>query len=193
MVNVNDPKLWKNIDWDESEVPELLKKSDTLIEQQQRGKRLKDIRGESWRQNSAKGNKERSQDPEWQKSNDAAMKKLAQDPEWLETIRKIRIDQANDPDSNFSKAVAERTASEDWQNKNAIKNRLLSSKQCVTPYGIFWSRADAAKYIFENNFLPTRKTESSVMALLVSKFKNNTKEYYYISKEEYIMLTGKEI
>ena len=147
----------------------------------------------SWKENNAKANKQLALDPEWKKANDEAMKKLAKDPKWLKTIRKIRIDQANDPNSNYSKAIAERTASQEWQEKNSTKNKLISSKQCVTPYGIFFSRADAAKHIFENNLLPTRKTETSVMAYLVAKFKNNINEYYYISKEEYICLTGKKI
>ena len=44
-----------------------------------------------------------------------------------------------------------------------------------------------------NRYLENRKTILSVKAFIRSKINSKSTEYYYISKEEYIMLTGKEI
>lgn len=142
-----------------------------------------------WLKNVSIANKRRANENiEWNRNVTEANKQKAKDPNWYNAVATANKQKAKDPNSAYSKAIQNRDES-----NNIKKNKLLSSKQCVTPYGVFWSRADAAKFIFENKIIPTRKTESSLMSLLAGKFKNNPKEYYYISKEEYIMLTGKEL
>ena len=153
--------------------------------------RKKMIENTNWLENVTERNKQRSKDVNWIKNVSDANRKKAQDPGWIAS-RKKAAEKNKDPNSNYSKAIEKRTKSKEWQDKNSSKNKLLSSKQCITPYGIFWSRMDAGKYIFENNFQPTRKTLSSLMSWLISQFKNNPKEYYYITQEEYSFLTGKE-
>lgn len=149
------------------------------------------IENTDWLKNISEANRKNAKDPIALKNKTEANRKKAKDPKWIEAHKKA-VENNKNPDSNYSKAIAKRTADKEWRNKNSAKNKLISSKQCVTPYGVFWSRIGAAKYIFENNLIPTRKTETSLMSFLVCKFKNNPKEYYYISIEEYIMLTGKD-
>lgn len=61
------------------------------------------------------------------------------------------------------------------------KNGKKKSKPLVTPDGVFSSRREAAKHY------------NHVDSWVGSQIQKNPLEWYYISKEEYILLTGKEI
>lgn len=202
MVNINDPKLWKNVDWDEPELPELLKKSDTLIEQQQRGKRLKDIRGESWRENKAQSSRELAQDPEWQAAHKVGAEKRKQNPNFIksmitgaakresnEEFKKKRAEknrrQATDPDylKSLNEGVARRNADPEYQ-KTLLKSaeeKLMRKGFILTPAGIHLRQPESAE------------ANSISVGTLQKRIKNKVEGYRYISKEEYIILTGKEI
>lgn len=203
MTNLNDPKLWKNIDWDEPQIPDLLKKTDTLIEQQSRGSRLKDIRGQSWKNNKTE-----------------AMQELAQNPNWLSNQAigaKKRRESYYDNEEKKQAAIYKRESNEDYKQRRAEKNRIqVNDPAYVKSHSEGVARRDAdpeyhksllkgaEEKLMRKGFIVTpagihlRQPESATannisVRTLQQRIKSNPKEYYYISQEKYIMLTGKEI
>ena len=119
-------------------------------------------------------NDSRWNDPKWKEQHDDVVKKTMQSKHWKD---------------NHQKGVEKRTADPAWNKANS-EARM---KPIITPFGTFRSLDSATEYVHNNKLLPTRQTYVSVKACLRSKLKIEPKEYYYISKEEYMMLTGKEI
>jgi hypothetical protein len=74
----------------------------------------------------------------------------------------------------------------DWKINQPKALREKLAKPILTPYGVFASITDAVNFELANGLSNANK---KVYAWL----KNTTSGYRYISKEEYIMLTGKEI
>jgi len=79
------------------------------------------------------------------------------------------------------------------QDKNSHDIKIYEVKKrykpIVTPIGIFVQLAAAAQaYMSILNY-----TEASCKGWLIRQMKNNSKEYYYITHEEYILLTGNDI
>jgi hypothetical protein len=66
------------------------------------------------------------------------------------------------------------------------------SRPLVTPQGVFVSKKIAAEFYLENN-LTTRTTLVSCICWVDYQIKHFQSKFYFISREEYIMLTGKEI
>ena len=93
--------------------------------------------------------------------------------------------------AKLSKANAGKSPTEETRLKlsSAMKGKsnLHSMKQCITPFGIFPSLKSAAE---ELNKI---KSYNNGYTFLCRKMKENQPEYRYISQEEYIMLTGKEL
>lgn len=127
---------------------------------------------ESWKANHAAGQKRMKNDPVWQAEQQERLKRRNQNPVWLERIKESRIAMAQD---------------ENWiaNNKNAIRARC--AKPIITPVGVFAAAADAAREYNKIRNFNNGKT------WIANQLKKNPTEFYYISKEEYIMLTGKEI
>jgi hypothetical protein len=119
-------------------------------------------------------NKERWQDLDWKKTHDEKVKKVMQ-TELYKT--------------NHAAGVIKRTLDPAWHDAN----RKARFKPIVTPYGIFNSLDSASIEIHLGKFLSNRKTVISVRTFIRSAIKNASKEFYYITKEKYIMLTGKDI
>ena len=77
-----------------------------------------------------------------------------------------------------------------------VKVRLqFSSAKCkpiIIPEGIFWSRAQASKYIISNGLTHLKSWQS--VGVWLSKMLNDPLkvDYKFISREEYVMLTGKD-
>lgn len=184
-IDLNDPKLWKNIDWDEPKVPELLKKTDALIEQQIRGKRLKDIRGENWKNNHSKAMTDLSQDPVWQAAHKAGAKKKEFNENYKQQRAERNRSQVNDPiyQQNLNEGIARRDANPEVQKARlkGAEERLMRKGFIVSPAGIHLRQNESAD---ANNI---------TVITLQKRIKNNKTEYYYISKEEYSKLTGKEL
>jgi hypothetical protein len=141
----------------------------------------------NWYENTINATKIRSEKTEWQESN----KQRWQDSVWKKAhddkVKKTM--QTDDYKINHLIGIAKRTADPAWNEAN----RRSKFKPIVTPYGIFNSLDSASNEIYLNNFWPNRKTVISVKGLIRSKLKINPKEFYYITKEEYQRLTGKEI
>tara|TARA_R110000868_G_scaffold15887_1_gene72003 strand:- start:8 stop:475 length:468 start_codon:yes stop_codon:yes gene_type:complete len=119
-------------------------------------------------------NDSRWNDIEWKKTHDDVVKKTMESKYWKDA---------------HQKGVTKRTADPAWNEAN----RKARFKPIVTPFGVFNSLDSATEYVYNNKLLPTRHTIPSIKNYIRSKTKLQPKEYYYISKEEYIMLTGKEI
>ena len=116
----------------------------------------------------------RWKDPKWKKHHDEINKKNMQSKHWKNS-HQIGVDK--------------RTADPAWNKANS-EARM---KPIITPFGVFRSLDSASEHIHNKALLPTRKTVISVKGYIRSRVKLPKKEYYYISKEEYILLTGKEI
>ena len=81
-----------------------------------------------------------------------------------------------------------------WVTKMAEKKRgnNCRSRPIVTPMGVFASKKIAAEF-YINNQQTTRKTIVSCVAWFDYQIKHFQSEFYFISREEYIILTGKDI
>jgi hypothetical protein len=113
-----------------------------------------------------------SADPKWQEKQTQRNKKMAQDPKWIESNNKGVEKRLNDPK---------------W-NKNVRKAlRQQRAKPCITPLGIFATVTEAG-----DAYNLARGVTNGNNAVC-NKLKKGTEGYRYISVEEYIMLTGKEI
>jgi len=135
---------------------------------QEKGKKLKDIRGESWKHN-----------------HDKAMKNLANDPNWRELQQQgsLARSQKEEWKENHNLGIELRSNNENW-----LKNKALAKmKPCVTPLGIFRSCKDAGE-----EYNKTRNVTNGKNAVY-NRLKKNTEGYKYITIEEYIMLTGKDL
>jgi hypothetical protein len=70
------------------------------------------------------------------------------------------------------------------------KATSLANSRCIkTPFGVFLSKKNAIQFAFENKLTP-RSTLGSIRVYLSQCLKDDCKNYYYITKEEYIRLTG---
>lgn len=126
-------------------------------------------------------------DAEYMKKKSETSQRLAKDPEWnrkrqeaCDKVKKTEQYQKN------HKAGMERN-----RESRTAKCRDILAKPVATPHGAFFTQGDAADYLFKNN-LTTRTTPGSVRKLIQDNLKKENSGYYYISKEEYTMLTGKD-
>lgn len=83
---------------------------------------------------------------------------------------------------------------QDWVAGMAEKKRgnNCRGRPIVTPMGVFASKKIAAEFYINNQFT-TRKTLVSCVAWVDYQIKHSQSKFYFISREEYIILTGKEI
>jgi hypothetical protein len=190
--NPNDPKLWKDFDpteraeefvnnRSESDIQRIvsLRKSYEIMDPQiliNRAEKIINNRNNNgWYEKVSKKNKEISQTETWKINHKEASEKLQNDPIHKERMKKIyeskkwKEHQKNEGerkrnDPNFKKIV-----------------RAIKCKPVIIKGNIFDSRKSAIEFY---------KVDSTTIS---NWLKNNPDECYYISKEEYIMLTGKDI
>lgn len=156
---------------------------------------------EEWKNKVAVATEIRKNNPEWIEKNKVANqekwknaktkeKHLAsviarsQDPIWLEKVTKSNKAKVNDTKHReIHQQAIDKRGQGDWYEKNARKNTLLKSKPVVTPYGVFPSRIVAV-----------RTSGITNIGGKINKYvKIPDSGYYYISREEYILLTGKDL
>lgn len=106
------------------------------------------------------------------------VREVSKRDDWRKKVAVLNKEKREDPNhiKRHQEAVDKRTQDPEWRRKQAER-----SKPMVTPDGIFNSRKMAAEFY---------KVKTPVMN---SRMKRYPDQYYYISQEEYIMLTGKEI
>ena len=93
-------------------------------------------------------------------------------PEFKEKMAEINRKKAQDPD---------------WLAKNASANKKRQSKPCITPFGIFPSGRQAG---VEYDKIHNTTTGYNRMSHYL---KTGKEGYRFITLEEYIMLTGKDV
>ncbi len=121
-----------------------------------------------WKEKNAKILKERAKDPEWQAKHADAMKKKFDDPEYVKKHAEAMKSRTEDP-------------------KFMAKMKTIAFKPIITPYGVFASITLAGLHeekITGKKFNPNRFTKL---------LKEINSGYKRITREEYIMLTGKDI
>lgn len=144
----------------------------------------------NWKENQAKAQIKRSQNTVWLSKKQEATERLENDPNFI-ARRQEGIKRRTENKIGREKqleGIARRDAENiEWAKNKAEGTRRSLAKPCVTPYGVFFTGADAGR---RYNELYNIKTGIN----RVCKFLKTGKEgYRYISIEEYIMLTGKDI
>jgi hypothetical protein len=143
----------------------------------------------TWKENQAKGQIKRSQNSTWLDKKRKAQDRLENDPEYI-AKRQVGIDKRTN-ETEWRKNQLEgikRNASEnkEWAKNKAAGTRKSLAKPCVTPFGVFFTGADAGRKYNELYGIKTGINR------ICNFLKTGKEGYRYISKEEYIMLTGKE-
>ena len=157
---------------------------------------------EEWRNNVVQSNKKKAQDPNWLEKNAVSNKKKAQDPEWLDSVIKANKQRGASPEflekikiqakkmvenpkwmEDHKLRIEKRSNNPKWveNNKNVLaKARENIKKPIKTPYGVFDCIKNAERTIGINR------------STIYSRMKNKSTEYYYITREEYEQLKGKQ-
>ena len=142
----------------------------------------------------------RAQDPEWKKNNEAFNQRRAQtieykkwheqqikeknaDLAWKAQVDKAHKDALATPEykENFNKAMQKRKETDWLKNVRAARCKPI----VLTQYGIYPSATEAGIDLKNKSISNARKK-------IQNWLKEDPKNCYYITKEEYIMLTGKE-
>jgi hypothetical protein len=87
---------------------------------------------------------------------------------------------------NLKLTTTNKPGDKNWE-QACQAGRNKRDKPFVCPFGVFNNRSSAIRYAKENNLF------SNAQRKLENWTKENPKEYYYITHEEYILLTGREI
>ena len=146
-----------------------------------------------WLKATQENNRRKAQDPEFRAKLKEAKAKYNDDPEYRRKLREARARYVGDPEYHAKlKAAAEnRSANNKEWRERVTKNR----KPVLTPHGAFGSINDAGKELLEQGHLTT--TSVTPMAAIKLKIKwmikHYPQEWKFISIEEYIMLTGKDL
>jgi len=116
--------------------------------------------------------------PEQIEKHTKQVREVAKRSDWKEKVKILNKEKRKNSEhiKRHQEAIDKRTQDPEWRKKQAQR-----SKPLVTPNGIFPSRKDAAAFY---------QVQTPVMNDRMKRYPN---EYYYISHEEYIMLTGKDI
>lgn len=177
MINLNNPQLWKNIDWDEPEVPELLKKTDATVNRSRSAFFKKD--NPEFSKTMSEVAQERNTNPEYQTNLKLGCQQRDNTYQAIDNARPEKQAQISTTMKGLKK-TAEHEA------KVAAKNKERG-RPCITPLGIFRSGVEAG--LAYNNHRGSTNGKNAVNSAL----KKGKPGYKYITIEEYIMLSGKEI
>jgi hypothetical protein len=125
-----------------------------------------------WKSNNAQANKNRNLNPDNVIAFKQGMEKRSENEEWLKNVR-----------------YAAQNRSEEWL-QSLRKTKAMEGTPIVTPEGAFLKFSDGVKY-----YMPIWNLKKGGADYRLRKLLNddNVKDYYRISHEEYIMLTGKDI
>jgi hypothetical protein len=177
MININDPKLWKNVNWDEPNQPALLKKSDTIVNRSRSAFFKKD-------------------NPEFGKTMSEVAEQRNTNPDYLANHKHGCLERDNtyqainnarpEVQAKISATMTGKEKTAEHLAKVAAKNKERGIP-CITPLGVF--RTGALAGLAYNEHRGSTNGKNAVNGAL----KKGKPGYKYITVEEYIMLTGKEI
>ena len=155
-----------------------------------------------WIKAHKEGGAKRRADPKWQENVKKALQDRAKDPDWLEKNKRVLQDRAKDPDwiKKHAEGMKKKFDNPEYVKKHADaqakkalnpefkkKFKSIAYKPLITPYGVFASitlAGAAEEELTGKRFNPN---------LFTKRLKDPDSGYKRISKEEYIMLTGKEL
>jgi hypothetical protein len=140
----------------------------------------------AWREKNARSVRQTTATQKWQDSHKAAMELLTQNPDWQKKHQTMIKNRGDTWRANKAKAMKDLSQDPNWQANTAKANRLRSCKPIITPEGVFESLNQAS-----DHYIPIRGTNAR--RHLMSLVKKPDSGFYYITQEEYIMLTGKAI
>jgi len=138
-----------------------------------------------WAEKNKEGIKKRPKD--YGKKISITGKEVRSNPLWKQGWMKTIEERDNNPENrkNHLEGIAKRTASKEWKEKNQNARKKVM-KCVVSPDGIFPSvKAAIEFYNIKRNSLYSE-------AWLMRQRKKFPNQYYLISQEEYIILTGND-
>lgn len=143
-----------------------------------------------WKENQEKSQVNRSHNQSWVKNKREAHKRLENDPQFI-AKRQAGIDKRTKNKIGRDKqleGIARRNAENaEWlKNKNNGTRRSLA-KPCITPFGVFATGVEAGEAYNKLRGVTSGKNAVS------KHLKKGSEGYKFISIEEYIVLTGKDI
>lgn len=150
---------------------------------------IKRTQSKEWREANLKSVLKTVQTESWKNNHAAAVEAWKNDPQWQQEQQERIERRSNNPVWKERKTEASRRLAKDetWLANTTKALRTRCAKPIVTPAGIFAALTDAGlAYNKIRNFNNGRKW-------VINQLKVNPSEFYYITKEEYIMLTGREI
>jgi hypothetical protein len=171
-MNTNTEE-WGNIELPGLSDEELFKKNWTRVAASQ--EIIKNRESNGWYDKVNNKNKELSKDPNWIKSHSEASKKLQSSTDHKNRMKEIY----NSESWKESQKEQGEKKRKDPSFKKVV--RAIKCKPIVGKDGIFDSRKSVAEFY---------KVDPTTVS---NWLKHKPTEFYYISQEEYIMLTGKEI
>jgi hypothetical protein len=167
---------------------------------QQANKRVND---KKWREENANRNKNQVNDPAYQKALKEGIDKRSNNKEWranvtdgakkrakdkniIEKIGKASKERFNNPEwrEKHQEKINQRTNDPEWREKQHIA-RLARTLAVVCNDGIFSTKQEAVLYASSNGLKNAGKK-------ITEWLKNNENGYYYISREEFNTLKGKQ-
>lgn len=109
--------------------------------------------------------------------------------EWLQKVRDTAKHWSTDPDwyAEQLKRIERRSHNDEWRKNVGNASVVAHGCCCVTPWGVFPSVQQAGKFRDKQ-----RGTKCGV-TVTCRNLKKGAAGYHYIEREEYIMLTGKDV
>lgn len=143
-----------------------------------------------WREKNYEKNMKMVQTPEWKESRKKAGRTYSESGRAYINNRKIIEERQQNPEYfvKLKEGIAKRTQDPEWQKRNT-EAALRRRKSVVTPDGIFPYAKDAFVFYAEKRNITIHTAEGWLKRMRDTY----PKEYYTISQEEYMMLTGKDI
>jgi hypothetical protein len=139
-------------------------------------------------------NEKRYEDPDYAKRVSKSVSETYQTPEGRQKQSAKQHPQSDQTRQKIRQAnLGKNRKGEDWIPSMAEKKKgnNFRSRPVVTPCGIFSSKKKAAEFYVENK-LNTRKTVVSCVFWIDIELKKANSGFYFITKEEYTRLTGKD-
>lgn len=152
-------------------------------------KQLAGVQDSTYKQRKSIQMLEVCQTEEWKKSYQAGREKALADPEFGKKVSEGLKLALNTPEA---KAKKKEVAAKNYQNPDYVSNRkkgliLARAKFIVTPIGVFPTIKDAG---LEYNKIKKFNNGAKWVKAQLTK---DPKQFYLITYEEYIILTGKEL
>lgn len=140
-ININDPKAWQELDWDDPVEPDILKRSDATVARSRSAQRKKG--DPNFSKTMSEVAAERNQDPTYKENHLNGVRQNRDNTYQAETNARTDVKE------KISEALKGKQKTKDHLAKVAAKNKERA-KTIITPWGEFKSRKAAVKWAQEN-------------------------------------------